>query len=267
MGVCRSAAKAGCRKVNSESIKSFKIKDPKSWPLSLLAILGIGFEHHFAEQWVYQVLLRRAEASARKCFPGETELQIEFSTRFVSKIWLNWKETIEVWKGRYYKNQATGMDVALIALPLLGQCKPALAQAADPHLFWSHIYIPHYLASNRFLELNAYWVQQDIERERIRWRGSVKLCTFDDFLQLDPQLSHRHRGNERQGMIDELWEALETLTEEDRALVEARFFSNIQVQDLAELYQVSVKTIYNRTQKVLDKLRGILFMGYFISKQ
>lgn len=58
--------------------------------------------------------------------------------------------------------------------------------------------------------------------------------------------------------IEDLYQALEKLNEEERKIIDALFFKEMTIRDLAKEHQVSSKKIFNFKNKVLKKLREML---------
>ena len=58
--------------------------------------------------------------------------------------------------------------------------------------------------------------------------------------------------------IEDLYRALDSLNDEERAVIEALYFDKMSIRDLAKEKDVSIKNVFNFRNKVLNKLKEIL---------
>ncbi len=58
--------------------------------------------------------------------------------------------------------------------------------------------------------------------------------------------------------IEDLYRALDSLNDEERAVIEALYFDKMSIRDLAKEKEVSIKNVFNFRNKVLNKLKEIL---------
>ena len=59
-------------------------------------------------------------------------------------------------------------------------------------------------------------------------------------------------------MIEDLYQALEKLNDEERKVIESLYFKEMTIRDLAKEQQVSSKKVFSFRNKILKKLREIL---------
>lgn len=58
--------------------------------------------------------------------------------------------------------------------------------------------------------------------------------------------------------IEDLYRALDSLNDKERAVIEALYFDKMSIRDLAKEKEVSIKNVFNFRNKVLNKLKEIL---------
>lgn len=58
--------------------------------------------------------------------------------------------------------------------------------------------------------------------------------------------------------IEDLYRALDSLNDEERAVIEVLYFDKMSIRDLAKEKEVSIKNVFNFRNKVLNKLKEIL---------
>ena len=58
--------------------------------------------------------------------------------------------------------------------------------------------------------------------------------------------------------IEDLYRALDSLNDEERAVIEALYFDKMSIRDLAKEKEVSIKNIFSFRNKVLNKLKEML---------
>ena len=99
------------------------------------------------------------------------------------------------------------------------------------------------------------WLYQILINETFRMLKRPMSCSYEEVIE--------ETGNEGEGREDvygdiDLQRALDELADQDKLIVELRYFEDMKLEDIAAILDENVSTVKSRLYRSLKKLRGIL---------
>ena len=108
----------------------------------------------------------------------------------------------------------------------------------------------------------AYKKQINHESHLNRLNRKHKVYGFEDYkLDLNSIVDENvdiEKIIETKMRIEDLYQALEKLNDEERKVIDSLYFKEMTIRDLAKEQQVSLKKIFNFKKKILKKLKEML---------
>lgn len=119
------------------------------------------------------------------------------------------------------------------------------------------------------IEVSEEMANEMREIRRYEWRQESKAryhCTSMDRIEAKGSMFADPKGSPEEQLIAEedhkkeqesLANALESLSAEQRKIVQMRFYDGMELQEIADEFGVTKQAIFNRIQKILKKLKKV----------